>query len=90
MLKQIFFVLILYIISWWIIYSLYYKYGNKDEDKDYTKDGLYGFIVSLIYFALFTLLYICVSNFSSGNIFNLKGMIFGSNNSSSALPASLD
>lgn len=76
MLKQIFIVLILYCISWWVLYSIYFKFGNKNTHKNYSKDGLYGFIISLIYFIIFTFLYVCVSNFKLGSfsISNLTGI----------------
>ena len=63
MLKQIFIVLILYCISWWVLYSIYYKFANNNSNKDYTKDGLYGYIISFIYFSIFGFFCICVSNF---------------------------
>ena len=76
MLKQIFIVLILYCISWWVLYSIYFKFGNKNTHKNYSKDGVYGFIISLIYFIIFTFLYMCVSNLKLGSftISNLTGL----------------
>lgn len=71
MLKEIFIVLILYCISWWVLYTIYFKFGNKNTNKDYGKDGLYGFIISLIYFIIFTFLYVCVSNFNL-NVFSIS------------------
>lgn len=66
MLKLLFIVLLLYCVSWWILYSVYYKFVNNNSNKNYTKDGLYGFIVSIIYFGIFSFLCICVSNFKLG------------------------
>ena len=66
MLKLLFIVLLLYCVSWWILYSVYYKFGNNNTDKNYSKDGLYGFIISIIYFVIFSFLCICVSNFKLG------------------------
>lgn len=91
MLKQIFIVLILYCVSWWVIYSVYFKFGNKNTNKNYSKDGLYGFIISLLYFIIFTFLYVCVSNFKIGyfSISNLTG-ISGSTSTASDNPLSGD
>lgn len=91
MLKQLFIVLILYCISWWVIYSIYFKFGNKNTHKNYSKDGLYGFIISLIYFIIFTFLYVCVSNFKLGSfsISNLTG-ISKNENPASDYPMSND
>ena len=66
MLKLLFIVLLLYCASWWTLYSIYYKFGNNNPNKNYTKDGLQGFIVSMIYFGIFSFFCICVSNFKFG------------------------
>lgn len=85
MLKQIFIVLVLYCIAWWIMYSIYFKFANKNENKDYTKDGLYGFVASIIYFFIFTVIYVGVSNFNLSifSISNLTGV--GSSSSKNTL-----
>ncbi len=88
MLKLLLIVLLLYCVSWWVIYSVYYKFGNDNQNKNYTKDGLYGFIVSIIYFFIFSFLCICVSNFKLGfftgsKLMGIKESVTGSSISNS-------
>ena len=60
MIKQIFLAFLLYSVIWWVLFTIHFDYINKNENKNYKRDGINGYAISLLYFLLFTVIYVII------------------------------